>query len=150
MPDENDEEWMKYASAGFGQTNYSLWEEEVEEEKTEPEAEQLGVDLPEQLATHMEEIPRAPNPAGLKHLVRIGCCDFCLGRLGGKKRYDQTIEDSGIEIRQSVVEANSHLANIREEIPLCPFFENLFEETELLADIIYDAIEPYEIKRLQI
>ena len=150
MPDENDEEWMKYASAGFGQTNYSLWEEEVEEEKTEPETEQLGVDLPEQLATHMEEIPRAPNPAGLKHLVRIGCCDFCLGRLGGKKRYDQTIEDSGIEIRQSVVEANSHLANIREEIPLCPFCENLFEETELLADIIYDAIEPYEIKRLQI
>ncbi len=150
MPEENDEEWMKYASAGFGQTNYSLWEEEVEEEKTEPEAEQLGVDLPEQLATHMEEIPRAPNPAGLKHLVRIGCCDFCLGRLGGKKRYDQTIEDSGIEIRQSVVEANSHLANIREEIPLCPFCENLFEETELLADIIYDAIEPYEIKRLQI
>ena len=150
MPEENDEEWMKYASAGFGQTNYSLWEEEVEEEKTEPETEQLGVDLPEQLATHMEEIPRAPNPAGLKHLVRIGCCDFCLGRLGGKKRYDQTIEDSGIEIRQSVVEANSHLANIREEIPLCPFCENLFEETELLADIIYDAIEPYEIKRLQI
>ena len=88
MPEENDEEWMKYASAGFGQTNYSLWEEEVEEEKTEPETEQLGVDLPEQLATHMEEIPRAPNPAGLKHLVRIGCCDFCLGRLVVKKRYD--------------------------------------------------------------
>ena len=150
MPEENDEEWMKYASAGFGQTNYSLWEEDVEEEKNEPEAEQLGIDLPEQLATHMEEIPRAPNPAGLKHLVRIGCCDFCLGRLGGKKRYEQTIEDSGVEIRQSVVEANSHLANIREEIPLCPFCENLFEETELLADIIYDSIKPYEIKRLQI
>jgi|TARA_B100001741_G_scaffold103079_1_gene84864 tRNA pseudouridine synthase 10 len=150
MPEENDEEWMKYASAGFGQTNYSLWEEDVEEEKNEPEAEQLGIDLPEQLATHMEEIPRAPNPAGLKHLVRIGCCDFCLGRLGGKKRYEQTIEDSGVEIRQSVVKANSHLANIREEIPLCPFCENLFEETELLADIIYDSIKPYEIKRLQI
>ena len=38
MSEENDEEWMKYASAGFGQTNYSLWEEEVEEEKNEPEA----------------------------------------------------------------------------------------------------------------
>ena len=150
MPEENDDEWMKYASAGFGQTNYSLWEEGVEEEKSEPEAEEPGLDLPEQLATHMEEIPRAPNPAGLKHLVRIGCCDFCLGRFGGKKRYEQTIEDSGIEIRQTVVEANSHLVNIREEIPLCPFCENLFEETELLADIIYDTIKPYEIKRLQI
>ena len=140
MPEDNEEDWMKYASAGFGQTDYSLWDEESEEVEVEEEPEQLDLDLPEQLGTHMEEIPRAPNPAGLKHLVRSGCCDFCLGRLGGKKRYEQTIEDSGKEIRQSVVEGNSHLANIREEIPLCPFCENLFEEADLLADIIFDRI----------
>ena len=150
MPEDNEEDWMKYASAGFGQTDYSLWDEESEEVEVEEEPEQLDLDLPEQLGTHMEEIPRAPNPAGLKHLVRSGCCDFCLGRLGGKKRYEQTIEDSGKEIRQSVVEGNSHLANIREEIPLCPFCENLFEEADLLADIIFDRIEPFEIKRLQL
>ena len=150
MPEDDDEDWMKYASAGFGQTNYSLWDEESVENSEEIDAEQLDLELPEQLGTHMEEIPRAPNPAGLKHLVRGGCCDFCLGRLGGKKRYEQTIEESGIEIRKSVVEGNSHLANIREEIPLCTFCENLFEETDLLADIIYDSIAPYEIKRLQL
>lgn len=150
MPEEDDEDWMKYASAGFGQTNYSLWDEETEEPEDTPEVDQFDLDMPEQLGTHMEEIPRAPNPAGLKHLVRVGCCDFCLGRLGGKKRYEQTIEQSGIEIRQSVIDGNSHLANIREEIPLCPFCENLFDETDLLADIIYDSIEPYEIKRLQL
>ena len=150
MPEEDDEDWMKYASAGFGQTNYSLWDEETEEPEDTPEVDQFDLDMPEQLGTHMEEIPRAPNPAGLKHLVRVGCCDFCLGRLGGKKRYEQTIELSGIEIRQTVIDGNSHLANIREEIPLCPFCENLFDETDLLADIIYDSIEPYEIKRLQL
>ena len=150
MPEDDDEDWMKYASAGFGQTNYSLWDEETEEPEETPEVDQFDLDMPEQLGTHMEEIPRAPNPAGLKHLVRVGCCDFCLGRLGGKKRYEQTIEQSGIEIRQSVIDGNSHLANIREEIPLCPFCENLFDETDLLADIIYDSIEPYEIKRLQL
>jgi len=150
MPEDDDEDWMKYASAGFGQTNYSLWDEETEEPEETPEVDQFDLDMPEQLGTHMEEIPRAPNPAGLKHLVRVGCCDFCLGRLGGKKRYEQTIEQSGIEIRQTVIDGNSHLANIREEIPLCPFCENLFDETDLLADIIYDSIEPYEIKRLQL
>ena len=113
MPEDDEEDWMKYASAGFGQTNYSLWDDNPEDEVEDDEPEQLGLDLPEQLGTHMEEIPRAPNPAGLKHLVRVGCCDFCLGRLGGKKRYEQTIEESGIEIRKSVVDANSHLANIR-------------------------------------
>ena len=65
---ENDEDWMKYASAGFGQTNYSLWEEEEtaasDEESDEPE--QLDSLPTEQLGTHMEEVPRAPNPAGLK------------------------------------------------------------------------------------
>ena len=150
MPEDDDEDWMKYASAGFGQTNYSLWDEETEEPEDTPEVDQFDLDMPEQLGTHMEEIPRAPNPAGLKHLVRVGCCDFCLGRLGGKKRYEQTIEQSGIEIRQTVIDGNSHLANIREDIPLCPFCENLFDETDLLADIIYDSIEPYEIKRLQL
>ena len=106
MTDDNEEDWMKYASAGFGQTNYSLWDEEEKEESEEEIEDDLTLDLPEQLGTHMEEIPRAPNPAGLKHLVRIGCCNSCLGRLGGKKRYDQTIEESGIEIRDSVVNSN--------------------------------------------
>ena len=39
---------------------------------------------------------------------------------------------------------------IRDEIPLCPFCENLFEEIELLADIIFDSIEPYQFQRLQL
>jgi tRNA pseudouridine(54/55) synthase len=149
MTEENKEEdWMKYANSGFGQTNYSLWDEVVEEEEEEEEEEEF--DLTVQLDSHMEEIPRAPDPAGLKHLVRIGCCNSCLGRLGGKKRYEQSIEQSGQEIRSIVEKGNSHLANIREEIPLCPFCENLFEEVELLTDIIFDSISPYQFKRLQL
>jgi tRNA pseudouridine(54/55) synthase len=155
MTEENKEEdWMKYANSGFGQTNYSLWdevvEEEEEEEEEEDEQEIEDFDLTVQLDSHMEEIPRAPDPAGLKHLVRIGCCNPCLGRLGGKKRYEQTIEQSGEEIRGIVEKGNSHLTKIREEIPLCPFCENLFEEVELLTDIIYDSISPYQFKRLQL
>ena len=148
---EDEEDWMKYASAGFGQTNYSLWDEQettaTEDGNDEPEQ----LDSPtEQLGNHMEEIPRAPNPAGLKHLVRIGSCDHCLGRLGGKKRFSQSIEESGREIRETVVSANKQLVDVRVNIPLCPLCENLFEESDLLADIIYDAIQPYQIKRLQL
>ena len=153
MTEENKEEdWMKYANSGFGQTNYSLWDEVVEEEEEEEEEEQEieDFDLTVQLDSHMEEIPRAPDPAGLKHLVRIGCCNPCLGRLGGKKRYEQSIEQSGEEIRGIVEKGNSHLTKVREEIPLCPFCENLFEEVDLLTDIIYDSISPYQFKRLQL
>ena len=148
QPDDEEEDWMKYATASFGETDYSLWDDvEEEEEETSPEdtSSQLG-----QLGTHMEEIPRAPSPAGHKHLIRMGTCDSCLGRIGGKMRYGQTILESGIEVRASVVDRDPHLANAREETPLCPFCENLFEEIDLLADIIFDSLEPYELSRLQL
>ena len=148
-PDE-DEDWMKYANAGFGETDYSLWDDQPTEQEEEEEPDFDLNSTPNQLGTHMEEIPRAPSPAGHKHLVRIGTCDHCLGRLGGKKRYEQTIAESGVEIRASVVQRDSHLENARTEIPLCPFCENLYEEADLLADIIHDSIQPYEATRLQL
>ena len=37
MPEDNEEDWMKYASAGFGQTDYSLWDDETEEAEVEEE-----------------------------------------------------------------------------------------------------------------
>ena len=142
---EEDDDWMKYANSGFGSTDYSLWDDV---EDIEEESEQL--DEPEQLESHTEEIPRAPSPAGLKHLVRMGTCDSCLGRLGGKRSFQQTNEDSGREIRESISEGNQRLLKIREEITLCPFCENLFEEADLLTDVIEDALQGYDVEKLQI
>ena len=142
-PDEED--WMQYANSGFGSTDYSLWDDvEDTQEESQP------VEEPEQLEEHTEEIPRAPSPAGLKHLVRMGTCDHCLGRLGGKRSFQQSNEDSGRQIRESICEGNQRLMKIREEIPLCPFCENLFEEVDLLADVIEDALEGYDLQKLQI
>ena len=36
----------------------------------------------------MAEMPRAPSIEGIKHLVRIGTCTHCLGRLCGRSRFD--------------------------------------------------------------
>ena len=142
-PDEED--WMKYANSGFGSTDYSLWDDV---EDTQEESEQL--EEPEQLEEHTEEIPRAPSPAGLKHLLRMGTCNPCLGRLGGKRSFQQSNEASGQEIREAISEGNQRLLSIRQEIPLCPFCENLFEEVDLLADVIADALVGYDIQKLQI
>ena len=141
----DDDDWMKYANSGFGSTDYSLWDD-VEEVEQPPEQ----ADEPEQLESHTEEIPRAPSPAGLKHLLRMGTCNSCLGRLGGKRSYQQTNEASGQQIRDSISEGNPRLIAIREEIPLCPFCENLFEEVDLLTDVIADSLEGYDIEKLQI
>ena len=144
--DDDEDDWMKYANAGFGETDYSLWDDVEPVEEDEVHQQEVAM----QLGTHVEEVPRAPRPAGLKHLVRQGTCDSCLGRVGGKRTYGQSLEDAGQNIRASVLEQDSHLVNAREEEPLCPFCENLFEEVDLLADIIFEAIEPYDISRLQL
>ena len=148
-PDEedDDDDWMQYATASFGETNYSLWDDV---ETAEEEDEDHALEVAMQLGTHVEEIPRAPSPAGHKHLVRQGICDACLGRVGGKRMYGQSFEEAGAGVRASVIERDEHLAKAREDEPLCPFCENLFEEVDVLTDIIYDAIQPYDLSRLQL
>ena len=146
-PDEEDD-WMSYANAGFGSTDYSLWDDAGEEAEIVAEPDWEDEDL--QLDTGEEEIPAAPKPAGLKHLVRIGTCNHCLGRVGGKKRFGQSAYESGVEIRAQVVETDSTMASARETNPLCPFCENLFEEAPLLAELIKEEIGERECSRLQL
>ena len=97
--DDDDDDWMKYANASFGETDYSLWDdvEPVEEDKEHQQ------EVAMQLGTHVEEIPRAPSPAGHKHLVRKGTCDSCLGRVGGKRTYGQGLEEAGAAVRAAVL-----------------------------------------------
>ncbi len=145
---EGDEDWMSYANAGFGSTDYSLWDEGGNE--PESSVEPSWEDEQSQLDTGEEEIPAAPRPAGLKHLVRIGTCNHCLGRVGGKKRFGQSSLESGVEIRDSVIEGDSTMAQAREVEPLCPFCENLFDEAPLLAQLIKEAVGERECFRLQL
>ena len=144
---DDEDDWLSYANAGFGSTDYSLWDESTEQENSELQAEW---DDEFQGDTDEDEIPPAPRAAGLKHLVRIGCCNHCLGRVGGKKRFEQSNYESGVEIRNSVVELDKTMENAREDSPLCPFCENLFEEAPLLAQLISEAIGERECSRLQL
>ena len=144
---QNEEDWTSYANVGFGSTDYSLWDEEIDQSKVMSEPDW---DDDYQLQINEEEIPSAPAPAGLKHLVKLGTCDHCLGRIGGKKRFSQTILESGIEIRNDVTTADSTLKKIREEEPLCPFCENLFEEIPLISELIIESVGDKECSRLQL
>ena len=145
---DDDDDWMSYANAGFGSTDYSLWDDAGEEAEIVAEPDWEDEDL--QLDTGEEEIPAAPKPAGLKHLVRIGTCNHCLGRVGGKKRFGQSAYESGVEIRAQVVETDSTMASARETNSLCPFCENLFDEAPLLAELIKEEIGERECSRLQL
>ncbi len=145
---DEDDEWMSYANAGFGSTDYSLWDETESQPEVSTDPDWENEDL--QLDTGEEEIPAAPRPAGLKHLVRIGTCNHCLGRVGGKKRFEQSNHESGVEIRTNVVEGDQTMAQAREAEPLCPFCENLFDEAPLLAELIKETVGERECSRMQL
>jgi tRNA pseudouridine synthase 10 len=142
---EKDEEWLKFANTGFGTTDYSLWDDAAEAEE-KPSEDDFGYD--DQLEVGDEEIPSAPRLAGLKHLLRIGTCDHCLGRLGGKKRFGQTSLESGLEVRESIIDDALSIAAAK--IEMCPFCEDLFAEAGLLAELIHEASRDYEHTRLQL
>ncbi len=141
----DDEDWQKYASGGFGSTDLDLWSDlkvEIEEEEEEEEFAQLN--------THLQEIPPAPAPGGLKHLVRIGICDHCLGRLGGRSTIGRELAEIGASLRQQVIDRDNNMADAREKEQWCPFCENLFTEAKVLATIILEGLKEHEFDRLQL
>lgn len=144
---DGDDEWMSYANTGFGSTDYSLWDDALEDVENEA---QIEWDNASMEFDEGDEIPPAPRPAGIKHLIRLGACDFCLGRLSGKKRFDQSNQESGIEIRKTIFGEDSNVLDEMEIPGLCPFCENLFDETQLLAQLIKEAIGDRECSRLQL
>ena len=96
----------------------------------------------------MDEIPRAPNPAGHKHMVRSGVYDSCLGRCGGKKMFDQSNAESGHKSEQKCCKIHTYL--ILNTDQLCPYCENLFDEVDLLTELILEAMEGYEATKIRL
>ena len=96
-----DEDWTDFATSDFGSTAVDLWSDVVPLEPSADEGEQ-----PERLETHMAEMPRAPSIEGIKHLVRIGTCTHCLGRLCGRSRFDRSSESVGSEVLAEMLESH--------------------------------------------
>ena len=73
---DGEDDWMSYANTGFGSTDYSLWDDvaDVKQDDAGTDWENTTLDFDDG-----EEIPAAPRPAGIKHLIRLGTCDCCLG-----------------------------------------------------------------------
>ena len=126
-PSEVEEDWSSFSNAGFGSTDYDLWEDlatleesgkDVDSDDEDAEFDDFPV---EQLDTHLQEIPTAPAAEGLKHLVRLGTCDHCIGRGGGKKTYGQTLLEAGEGVRNLVIERDANMSESREESTICLF-----------------------------
>ena len=97
----DDDDWTNYSSAQYGIGDNS-WSEESENK------DQVDLDDLDFMVENFEVTP-APSKSGQTHLVRLGCCNHCLGRVGGVSLLNKTLFEAGKEIREAVLKSDKVL-----------------------------------------
>ena len=136
----DDEDWTNYSSAQYGIGENSWGEESENENKVDFD----DLDFMEENF----EITPAPSKSGQTHLVRLGCCNHCLGRVGGVSLVNKTLFEAGKEIRDEVLKSEPQLnENV---IDVCPMCEDLFDDINLITSRLSSSLSDYEFSRLQL
>ncbi|MAT48676.1 MAG: tRNA pseudouridine(54/55) synthase Pus10 [Euryarchaeota archaeon] len=137
---DDDDDWTNYSSAQYGVGDNS-WSEESENK------DKVDLDDLDFMEENFEVTP-APSKSGQTHLVRLGCCNHCLGRVGGVSLLNKTLFEAGKEIREAVLKSEPQLNE--KEIEVCPMCEDLFEDIELITSRLSSSLSDYEFSRLQL
>ncbi len=146
--DLDDDSWALYADAGYGtsQVEVEVPNEELDSEENETWYD--GDDFEFEGATINWDAPPCPAPLGIEHIIRIGCCDFCIQRLSGKRTASKG-EAGGKEIRKEAYQRNSELETL-EKIELCPMCEDLFDDVDNIVKRIIEKIGEVEHSTIQL
>lgn len=145
--DIDDDSWALYADAGYGVSEVES-DERVESETTETEEWFDGDDFEFEGTTINWDAPPCPAPLGIEHIIRIGCCDFCVQRLAGRRTVAKG-EEGGKEIRKEAFQNNPDLeSSLKHE--LCPMCEDLFDDVENIVKRIISKIGEVEHTTIQL
>ena len=148
LEDNSDgDDWHLYASADYGAA------ESVE--KTEPRNEEGaddewfdGDDFYNQGESIDWDAPPCPAPLGIAHVIKIGACDHCLHRIGGRRTQSSGFE-GGALLRKEAFSRDPSLSE--SDIPeLCPLCENLFDDVGNIAERIIETLEGTKFRSMQL
>tara|TARA_Y100001980_G_C14556026_1_gene346111 strand:- start:6406 stop:7812 length:1407 start_codon:yes stop_codon:yes gene_type:complete len=137
---DKDDDWTNYSSAQYGSESNN-WEVD----------EFHGAVVDNEALDYMEEnyeITPAPSGSGQLHLIKLGCCDYCLGRIGGVSLLNKSTEEAGQEIRKNILKNQKICKEVEQEC--CPLCEDLFSEIELISSRLISALDGYEFSTLQL
>ena len=144
-----EEEWQLYASAGYAAAE-DPWDDLVEIEDEDEEEEEWfdGDDFETNGQTLDWDFPPCPTPLGIAHMIRLGTCDHCLHRVGGR-RTDEVGEAGGASLRSEALARDKELESF-ETPDLCPLCENLFEDVDNIVERIVQQTGELDHGSLQI
>jgi len=145
--DIEDDSWALYADASYG--NSVVESEETIDSNLEKEEEWFdGDDFEFEGSTINWDAPPCPAPLGIEHIIRIGCCDFCIDRLAGR-RTNSKGKEGGKEIREEAFQNNPVLqSSLKNE--LCPMCEDLFDDVDNIVTRIIEKIGQVEHSTIQL
>ena len=147
-PDSEDEEsWALYADASYGQSKVEI-EDSSEFLESDEEVWYDGDDFEFEGATINWDAPPCPAPLGIEHIIRIGCCNFCIQRLAGRRTASKG-EDGGKEIRREAYQRNTELESTLKN-DLCPMCENLFDDVDNIVKRIIEKIGEVDHSTIQL
>lgn len=146
---DGEDEWQLYATAGYAAAE-DPWDDlvVVEEKNSEDEEWFDGDDFESNGQTVDWDSPPCPSPLGIAHMIRIGTCDHCLHRVGGR-RTEVTGAAGGASLRAESLARDKELSSF-EAPELCPLCENLFEDVDNIVERITEQTGELDHGSLQI
>ena len=142
-----DDSWALYADASYGNSVVES-DTNIDSEPRKEEEWFDGDDFEFEGSTINWDAPPCPAPLGIEHIIRIGCCNFCVQRLAGRRTTSKG-EEGGKEIRKEAYQNNSELeSSVKNE--LCPMCENLFDDVDNIVTRIIEQTGEVEHSTIQL
>ena len=143
-----EDEWQLFASAGYASAE--VLAESEKEEKTASEKEEAwfdGDDI-EANGTSLDwDAPPCPTPLGIAHVIKLGVCDYCLHRVGGR-RTKNTGKEGGKAVREDAHARDPDLAKFGAP-EVCPLCEDLFDDVENIVSRVTESVEGVQHSTMQ-
>ena len=144
---DEEDEWQLYASAGYASTGFMLDEEATGEDQNPDEVWFDGDDFDFEGNTVNWDAPPCPAPLGIAHVIKIGICDYCLHRIGGRRSEEMGAE-AGAALRQEAYARDEELQSKATQ-DLCPLCENLFEDVDNIVERVFDSLSGTDFSTIQ-
>jgi tRNA pseudouridine synthase 10 len=144
---DEEDEWQLYASAGYASTGFILDETEEIEDKQPDDVWFDGDDSDFEGNTVNWDAPPCPAPLGIAHLIKIGVCDFCLHRIGGRRSDERGAEAGAVLRGEAYVRDKELPSKVTQDF--CPLCENLFEDIGNIVERVSESLSGTDYSTIQ-
>ena len=142
-----EDEWQLFASAGYASAEAVVDSGSEPSESEEEEVWFDGDDIEANGVSLDWDAPPCPTPLGIAHIIKLGVCDHCLHRIGGRRTKNSGSE-GGKEIREDAHARDPDIAKFGAP-ELCPLCEDLFDDVGNIVSRVAESVSGVQHSTMQ-